>query len=247
VKARGSDSNRVLAALGDSVTCGEGVGLRIAAELTWPTLLANALDLQPVSLAVAGATMRDVREKQLPEVPRCAVAGVLIGLNDVCRGAFDASRLHAEMTAIVDGIQWRADQVMVATLPDPSRYLWVPKRVRRLVASRLATANEAITAVANDAPQVHLLDLTAVPDLQLRPAWSPDRVHPSPFGHVAIAAAAAELLGALPAPTLMVAPPAERAPNASQAWWLMRHGTGYLVRKGHTFARPVLEGLRRAG
>ncbi|HVW82219.1 MAG TPA: GDSL-type esterase/lipase family protein [Mycobacteriales bacterium] len=238
---------RVLAALGDSVTCGEGVGLRIPTALTWPSLLAGALDLEPVSLAVAGATMRDVRDKQLPQVPRCAVAGILIGLNDVCRGAFDARRLEAEMTAIVAGVQWRADQVLLATLPDPSRYLWVPKRVRRLIVHRLTVANEAIASVAAAEPDVVLLDLAAVADLKLRCAWSPDRVHPSPFGHIAIAAAAAELLGAVPASTLRVAPPHERAPNASQAWWLMRHGTGYLVRRGHTFARPVLEGLRRVG
>ncbi len=237
----------VLAALGDSVTCGEGVGLRIPRELTWPWLLAGVLGLEPVCLAVAGATMRDVRDKQLPQAPRCTLGGVLIGLNDVCRGSFDSSRLAEEMTAITEGIRWRADHVMVATLPDPSRFLWVPSRVRRLVASRLAIANDVIAATAAATPQVRLLDLAGVPDLQLRCAWSPDRVHPSGYGHVAIAAAAADLLGALPAPHLAVAPPPERAPNARQAWWLMRHGTGYLVRRGHTFARPVLEGLRRAG
>ena len=239
--------NETLVALGDSVTCGEGVGLRIPVERTWPWLLAEATGLAPLSLAFVGATMRDVRERQLPDVPPCRVAGVLIGLNDVCRGAFDHGRLHAEMAAIVDGVQWRADHVMVATLPDPSRYLWVPKRVRRLVCNRLAIANAAITEVVDASPRTQLLDLTMVAELKLRCAWSPDRVHPSPFGHVAIAAAAVDLLGALPAPQLHGAPPPERAPNASQAWWLMRYGTGYLVRRGHTFARPVLEGLRRAG
>lgn len=238
--------NGLLAALGDSVTCGEGVGLRIPFERTWPWLLAEATGLSPYSLAVAGATMRDVREKQLPLVPRCSVAGVLIGLNDVCRGAFDRDRLEIEMTAIADGIQWRAEHVFIATLPDPSRFLWVPKRVRRLVAHRLAVANEAIAAVAEASANVQLLDLAAVPELQLRCAWSPDRVHPSPFGHVAMAAAAADLLGARRATHLELAPPAERAPNARQAWWLMRHGTGYLMRKGHTFVRPITEGLRRA-
>lgn len=238
--------SQLLAALGDSVTCGEGVGLKIPAERTWPWLLADAAGLTPVSLAFVGATMRDVRERQLPDMPRCAVAGVLIGLNDVCRGAFDKGRLEAEMNAIVEGVQWRANHVLLSTLPDPSRYLWVPKRVRRLVASRLATANEAIATAAETSPRVQLLDLAAVPALQLRCAWSPDRVHPSPFGHVAIASAAAELLGALPTPQLAIAPPPERAPNARHAWWLMRHGTGYLVRRGHTFVRPITEGLRRA-
>ncbi|HEX3898340.1 MAG TPA: GDSL-type esterase/lipase family protein [Mycobacteriales bacterium] len=239
--------NKVLAALGDSVTCGEGVGLRVPAGQTWPSLLGAATGLTPQSLAVAGATVADVREKQLPKLPRCDVAGVLIGLNDVCRGSFDESRFEAEIATVLHGLQWRADRILLATLPDPSRYLWVPKRVRRLVSHRLAAANAAITRAAASSSHVQVLDLAAVPDLALRCAWSPDRVHPSPFGHVAIAAAATELLGALPTSDLTVAPPAERAPNASQAWWLMRHGTGYLVRRGHTFARPVLEGLRRAG
>jgi lysophospholipase L1-like esterase len=239
--------NTVLATLGDSVTCGEGVGLRIPPEQTWPWLLGTATGLTPHSLAVAGATIGDLREKQLPQLPRCAVAGVLIGLNDVCRGSFDESRFEAELAAVLHGLQWRADRIVLATLPDPSRYLWVPKRVRRLVSNRLAAANSAIERAGSSSSHVQVLDLTAVPDLALRCAWSPDRVHPSPFGHVAIAAAATELLGALPTSDLTVAPPAERAPNASQAWWLMRHGTGYLVRRGHTFARPVLEGLRRAG
>jgi lysophospholipase L1-like esterase len=238
---------RILAALGDSVTCGEGVGLRLPKEQTWPELLAEATGLTAHSLAVAGAQIRDVREKQLPQLPRSAVAGVLIGLNDVCRGSFDEGRFEAEMAAVLHGLQWRADHILLATLPDPSRYLWVPKRVRRLVSNRLASANAAITRAGASSSRVRVLDLTAVPDLQLRCAWSPDRVHPSPFGHVAIAAAAADLLGAIPTPDLVVAPPAERAPNASQAWWLMRYGTGYLLRRGHTFARPVVEGLRRAG
>jgi lysophospholipase L1-like esterase len=237
----------ILAALGDSVTCGEGVGLRIPFEKTWPSLLAEATGLTPHSLAVAGAQVRDVREKQLPQMPRCTVAGVLIGLNDVCRGGFDQAGFEAEMTAVVEGIQWRADHVMLATLPDPSRHLWVPQRVRRHVSKRLAAANEAIVAAGATAPSVQVLDVAALPDMQLRCAWSPDRVHPSPFGHIAIAAAAADLLGALPNNDLVVAPPAERAPNVSQAWWLMRYGTGYLLRRGHTFARPVVEGLRRAG
>jgi lysophospholipase L1-like esterase len=239
--------NTVLATLGDSVTCGEGVGLRIPAEQTWPWLLAEATGLSPHSLATAGATIRDVRQTQLPETPRCAVAGVLIGLNDVCRGGFDQSRFQAEMTAIVEGIQWRADHVLLATLPDPSRHLWVPRRVRRLVSQRLASANDAIKTAGATSANVSVLDLAVVPELELRCAWSPDRVHPSPFGHVVIAAAAAELLGSDQDAELDVVPPDQRAPNASHAWWLMRHGTGYLVRRGHTFARPVLEGLRRAG
>ena len=60
----------VVVALGDSLTCGEGVGVRVRPEDTWVALLARALPAgRLVRLAVPGARVADVRCGQLPLVP----------------------------------------------------------------------------------------------------------------------------------------------------------------------------------
>lgn len=237
----------VLAALGDSVSSGEGVGITIRPDQTWPALLAKATGRLLHNQAAAGAKVRDVRRRQLPDTPNCEVATVLVGLNDVCRGGFDADNWGEELDAIISGLHWRADQILLARLPDPARFLWVPKRVRAVARARLDAANHAIDKVGAASPRVTVLDLGTVHGLQVRCGWAVDRVHPSVYGHLAIAAAAAELLGAGPTAPLRTTALPGGSGTARHAWWLVRHGAPYLLRNGHTFARPIAEGIRRAG
>lgn len=54
--------------LGDSFSCGEGVGLDIRPVQTWTALLCQALPgSRLANLSTAGARVRDVRRIQLPE------------------------------------------------------------------------------------------------------------------------------------------------------------------------------------
>ena len=96
-----------------------------------------------------------------------------------------------------------------------------------------------------NATAIELVDLASTGALHSRAGWAIDRVHPSEVGHIAIAAEAASVLDGLGAAYLLPELPSHRD-TALRAWWILRHGTPYLMRKGHTFVRPIAEGLRRA-
>ncbi len=237
-----------LVALGDSFTCGEGVGVRVQSTQTWPAVLAYHGGLRAMPLAAPGAGVRDVREHQLPEAPEARVATVLIGLNDVCRGRFHAEQFHDDLGAVVDGLRRRAHIVLLGRLHDPAQFLRLPRRLRRIVRSRVRGVNFAVDASA-DSSRVAVLDLARVPALRMRCAWAADGVHPNAYGHAALASAAAGVLDAgghrFVSPQL---PPAQPATTALQhARWLVRHGAPYIVSHSRVFARPVAEALRRAG
>jgi lysophospholipase L1-like esterase len=238
-----------LVALGDSFSCGEGVGVRVPLDRTWPHLLAGHGGLRPLSVATPGARIRTVLEQQLPFVPRCRVATLLIGLNDVCRGSFSAERFHADLADVVDGLTRRGGVVLLARLHDPTRFLWLPGRLRAVVRHRVAAVNAAVDLVAADADRLAVLDLDRVGALRLRGAWAADGVHPTDYGHVAMAAAAGRALRGAGCPFAVRTPPApERATTkVGHARWLVRHGAPYLLRNARVFATPVAEGLRRAG
>ncbi len=238
-----------LVALGDSFTCGEGVGVHVPSLHTWPAVLAHHGGLTPMSLAAAGARVRDVRELQLPNAPQARVATVLVGLNDICRGSFHAEQFHDDLKAVVDGMLHRSRVVLLGRLHDPSQFLRLPRRLRRIVHARVRAVNVAVDAAADSSSRVAVLDLARVPALGWRCAWAADGVHPNAYGHAALARAAGGVLDAagqrFVSPQL---PPAQPATTALQhARWLVRHGAPYIVSHSRVFARPVAEALRRAG
>ena len=238
-----------LVALGDSFSCGEGVGVRVPIAQAWSTVLARHAGLEPFPLARPGARVRDLRDQQLPLTPDSPVATVLVGLNDVCRGAFDAGRFADDYHALVDGLLRRVDVVLVGRLHNPTQFLWVPKRLRRIVEARTAAINAAIDDVARGQDRVPALDLAAVEALQLRCAWAADGVHPTVFGHTALASAGAETLRETGRGVEPVVLPlrAKGTTKVRHAVWLARHGVPYLALNARVFATPIAEGLRRAG
>lgn len=235
----------LLAALGDSTSCGEGVGLSVDPARTWPARLAAALpggELLP--LAVAGARVRDVRAGQLARAveARPHLATLLIGLNDVSRVGFGEQRFADDLDACVQGLLRCGATVLLGRLHDPTRHLPLPPALRREVQARVAAVNAVVDAVVDTARSdggVLLLDLGGVPALQLRRAWAVDRVHPTPAAHGMLAAAAAQVLRSanLPVGVLHAEGLPDREPGAvEEAMWLARHGAPWLA----AHAREVL-------
>lgn len=221
-----------LVALGDSISCGEGVGLRLPMEATWlGRLVAAVPGGELMALARAGAQLSDVRRDQLPAAvgARADVVTVLIGLNDVSRSGFDPVRFRNELGSVVEALLATPAIVLLGRLHDPTLALPLPRALRSAVRERVAAVNAAVDAWEH--PRLRRLDLSALQPLRDRRMWDVDRLHPNPAGHAVIAAAAAHVLrhaGIAVGPVHLPPPPA--APGAlRETAWALRHGLPWLA------------------
>jgi len=233
----------VVAALGDSLICGEGVGVRIDPTMTWAGLVAGALpNGRLVRLASAGARARDVRLHQLPELPdQIDLVTLLVGLNDVARAGFDPAAVRADLLAVVAELRTRDVDVLLARLHDPAALLPLPSRVAGAARVRVAAVNAAVDTAASW-PGVRVFDLALVPALSQPGGWSVDRVHPSAAGHQGIAAAALRGLldGGCHHPTVLAEPVMPRGPTPlARGWWMLRHGLPYAANHLRDLGGPV--------
>ena len=229
-----------LVALGDSTSCGEGVGVRVPLQCTWPALLAVALRAEHVSFARPGARVRDVLAEQLPpaRVERPDVVTVLIGLNDVLRSA--SCPTGRELTSVLR--PFAGATVLVARLHDPSELLPLPRAARHAVLRRVGLLNRAVDeAVA--ATGAVLLDLAGLLELRRRDCWAVDRLHPSARGHAVIAVGALAALGLAAVPD--TAPFEQASGRLAELIWLTRHGLPYLAVHGGRLAPGALAALAR--
>lgn len=229
-----------LVALGDSTSCGEGVGVRVALDRTWPALLAGAIGAQHLSYARPGARVRDVLSEQLApaRAARPDVVTVLIGLNDVLRSA--ACPTGAQLTAVLR--PFRGTTVLVARLHDPTELLPLPRAARTAVLRRVGRFNAAVDEAVESTGAV-LLDLAGLPELRRREAWAVDRLHPSAHGHAVIASGAAGALGLAGRPPAPVA--GEVSGRLAELFWLTRHGLPYVAVHGGRMAPGALAALAR--
>ncbi|WP_336033318.1 GDSL-type esterase/lipase family protein [Geodermatophilus sp. FMUSA9-8] len=247
-----------IAALGDSTSCGEGVGVRVPVARTWPAVLAAAVPGARLTLlARAGARVRDVRAGQLAAAVAGApdVATVLAGLNDVARSDLDPAALADDLGAVVSGLRAAGAVVVLGRLHDPGRVLPLPAGVRAAVRGRVGAVNAAVDAAAAD-PGVLVLDLAAVPSVTDRRAWDVDRLHPTAALHARIAAAAGALLTAAGLPVRVPDPPPlppTPGPARELAWaarhglpWVAAHLTG-LVAAARELGDPRVAGSARDG
>ena len=240
----------VVAALGDSFTCGEGVGVRIDPAATWAALLASALpDGRLLGLAVPGARVADVRTGQVPLLPdRVGVATLLVGLNDVGRSGFDPVTVGTGLLEIVAALLGRADAVLLGRLHDAVGLLPLPARVAGAGRRRIGLINAAVDEAAGW-PGVRVLDLDRVPALTQAGGWSVDRIHPSPAGHQGMAAAAIEALrNAVRHPVTpigeVVVP--RGSSRSARGWWAVRHGLPYAAGHLREIGAPIVSaGLGR--
>ena len=241
-----------LVALGDSLSCGEGVGLRVPVERTWVGLLAAALPgAELVPLAAPGARVQDVVRDQLPRALAApgGLTTVLAGLNDVARGGFDADAVAGGLHRCADALAPAGDLLLVR-LHDPTAVLPLPHALRRAVQGRVAVVNAAVDEAAARTGAA-VLDLGRVPGLTARGAWATDRLHPSATGHALVARAAAAVLRRTGARVRATAPPPDGAAPGTRAEcaWLVAHGLPWLARHAGSVGVPLVtttaRGLRR--
>jgi lysophospholipase L1-like esterase len=238
----------IVAALGDSFTCGEGVGVRIDPAATWAAVLARALpDGRLVRLAAPGARVVDVQERQVPLLPsRVDVATLVVGLNDIARAGFVPEAARVALLDVVTDLLGRGAEVLLGRLHDPTRLLPLPSRVARATRARIGQVNDVVD-IAATWPGVHVLDLALVPALGRPGGWSVDRIHPSAVGHRGMAAEAVVHLRAggrmLPEPVAQPVIPRGPLPF-TRGWWAVRHGVpyaaGHLRELGAPLASAVL-------
>jgi len=232
-----------IASLGDSTSCGEGVGLRVPSGSTWPARLAAATPgAELLPLAAPGAQLRDVHRDQLPRavVSGAEVFTLLIGLNDVSRRGFGGRGFAEELTEVVGTLRTTGALVLLGRLHDATALLPLPPGLRDLVRTRTAQVNAAVDACTGGT--IHQLDLGALPGLRMRRAWEVDRVHPNVAGHALIAEAAARVLrsagcaaGPVRQPRLPPAPGPLR-----EAFWVLQHGLPWLGTHLPQVALPAL-------
>jgi lysophospholipase L1-like esterase len=238
--------------LGDSLTCGRGVGVRVASELTWPALLGRwtpGIDVR--SFAAPGARIADVRQVQLPWIPAETAPGavviVIAGLNDICRSGFTRSAIARELSLTLSSARKRGATVVLGRLHDPARVLGLRRGpIEAAISSRVATVNGEVDAAAAQTAGVRVLDLEGIPALASRGGWACDRIHPSAVGHRAIACAAADVLfeaGLAPRSRLEEPGPVPGPSAAKTAWWAVRHGLPYSLRHVPDFGPPMLAAI----
>ena len=223
-----------LVALGDSISCGEGVGVGVDIADAWVGVLARSLDADLDVLATPGVRTSHVREIQLPAAVarRATYATLLIGLNDMVAARFDATLVRDDIITTVRELRGSGAAVVLARLHDPMALIPTPGWVRRRFTERIDVINSAVDEAR--APGVYVVDLGCIPALRTRGAWSLDRVHPGLTGHRAIAAAAVTALtsGGAHVPSPITTPIVLHTHSRlAEIRWLAQHGAPYLARK----------------
>ena len=245
-----------MVALGDSLSCGEGVGIHVEPGQTWAAQLTDAIPgASMIQMAVAGARVRDVISHQLPRAvsQRPDLATVLVGLNDIIRSGFRPDRFRAELGVLVHSLRATGATVLLATLHDPGalRPLPLTKRLRRQLVARVAIVNDTVWALAAADDRIRVLDLAGIYDLRLLGAWEVDRVHFSPAGHRLIADSAVRALTGSDLPEPVPLPP-QRIPGApgrpARIRWVLACGIPWLIQHGGRVAPAALRmGVERSG
>jgi lysophospholipase L1-like esterase len=231
-----------LLALGDSISCGEGVGVLLHRSETWVARTAAALGYEVELLARPGARVRDVRNEQVPVAMAhpARLVTLLIGLNDVIRTGFDAEAVRADLTCAVGRLRRPDRTVLLMRLYDPTLLLPLPKRLRRHFVERVRVINATIEQLRG--PGVVVVDLGRVGALRRRGAWAVDRLHPGPVGQHAIAAAGAAALrdAGFTVHQPLPIPSVPRGPTRrAEGRWLVRHGVPWLARHLREVGAPL--------
>lgn len=224
---------RRLVALGDSFSCGVGVGVEVPLDETWVGQLATLLNADLELLASPGMASSEVLRDQVPAALTLSgdVATLLVGLNDIVRASFDPAATHANVRAIVAELRRAYPVVLVARLHNAVAQLPLPRRVREHYAERIEQVNAAIDDAVATHPGAVLVRLDHLPGLHTRGAWAVDRIHPTPYGHHAIASAA---LAALPDTETFglgqpVASPHTPPSRLEEIRWFVAFGAPWLV------------------
>ena len=186
------------AALGDSTTAGYGDPVP-GGWRGWAKFLADAIadshDMSFCNLAVSGALVSDVAQRQLPQAVghRPDIASLIVGVNDTMRSSWDRPRIREELLLCADTLNSSGTLLMTTRFHDHGAVFGLPSLLRRPLWRRLDFLNEVYDEVHATYGGV-LVDLGDHPEILSREYWSIDRLHPSELGHRALARAFAERL-----------------------------------------------------
>ena len=186
-EAAGERSYVRFVALGDSASCGVGdptpTGWR-----GWAQILADAVgadhDVSFWKLAVPGAVVADVRNRQLSEAldHRPVIASLVVGLNDTMRSTWDPVQIRADLLHCAGELARQGALLITVRFHDHTQVLGLPSLLARPLRRRIQTLNEIYDEVHERYGTLQL-DLTAEPAIYSRELWSADRLHPSELGH----------------------------------------------------------------
>lgn len=190
---------RWFVALGDSLSEGRGDPGPDGSLVGWARRLQQRLadDGSPTQLAVLAsrsAEVGDVLGGQLShlEPGPLALVSVTLGVNDAT-GQYRARDFAAGVDRLLTVVCGRCDTVLITTPPDITQVVSLDRDLSALLRRRLQDARARISAAARRHSAV-CLDLWTLPALRREDGWSPDRLHPGPWGHQAIADAFFDLL-----------------------------------------------------
>jgi lysophospholipase L1-like esterase len=221
-------------ALGDSVTL--GIGDSTQADVVgagWAAHFAHAVGASEfVNLAANGTRARDLGVTQVPSalMVRPDIVLMTVGGNDVLRGDFCPAEITTHLADAIARFERPGREIIMIGLDRISAFSVLGRHVSTVMGRRIGQANAAIIAAAAGT-RVHLIDGAEVFGRLGDAAWHIDRIHPSPEGHRALAAAASQRVGdrfaqvapigaAGPAPSLM-----------SRVWWMTHHGVPWVAKR----------------
>lgn len=201
----------------------------------WADLVAHELsfgvpDFTYANLAVRGQRLRQVIDTQLG--PALALGPDLVSIqaggNDLLHPGADPDKLANILHGAVCSLRVRGATVVIFAGPDSGR-----STVLGQFRTKIAVFNENVRGIAESHGAL-VADLWAMTELHDPRMWSPDRLHPSPLGHLAVAAM---VLGKLQVPhslgpqQLQPLPPRDRRETWSQnRLWAREYLMPYLVR-----------------
>jgi lysophospholipase L1-like esterase len=188
-------------ALGDSLTAGRDDHDAAGGRIGWARRLAGMLSTRTgvpcalTNLAVDGASVADVLERQLPSAARIGpdLVSVTVGMNDIRDRAFGGGRFAADLGRLLGALTATGATVLTCTLPDIAGIMSLPDGLAGLARRRMRQASDVIREQAA-ARGALCLDAWAMPAAADPRLFGPDQIHPNARGHQLMAAACADLL-----------------------------------------------------
>jgi lysophospholipase L1-like esterase len=232
-------------ALGDSITLGIGDPIRLEDPAGgrakrgwrgWAALLAEGLcDPELHIIAGNGACSAHVEREQLPRALelRPDIASVVVGVNDMLRPNFDATRIGAAAAHTIGALRAAGATVLTMRLPDPGRMLGMPGVLARPIATRAHQINAVMDVVAERFGTLHF-DAASDEEAYDPRMWAVDRLHPSERGHRLIARRFHAMLAESGQP--VGSPPGAEPTNppptrGMELAWLATKGTAWVLRR----------------
>ncbi|MFF1883158.1 SGNH/GDSL hydrolase family protein [Pseudarthrobacter sp. NPDC058196] len=185
-------------ALGDSYTEGIGDpeplslgGLRGWADRVAEELASGRPDFAYANLAIRGMLLRQILDGQLAAALSLKpdLVAIAAGGNDIIFRHGDPDKLAGKLDQAIGTLAATGATVLLFAGPD-----WGNTPVFGKIRGRVAIYNEHLHTIGARHHTI-MVDLWCLPELQHASMWDPDRLHLSPLGHHAVAAATLDALG----------------------------------------------------